>query len=88
MSLGPEDSSDQVALVPSSAAVLQISGCRQLEILSKSLNTLTNLQNVTIKDVHSVILHSRLHEARVGNGQSSSINNFEIENVSLCEHFE
>ena len=41
------------------------------------------LQNITVKDVQKVILQSRLYEAGRGNGQFATINNFEIENVSI-----
>ena len=41
------------------------------------------LQNITFKDVQKVILQSRLYEAGRGNGQFATINNFEIENVSI-----
>ena len=40
------------------------------------------LQNITVKDVNKLILQSRLYAAGRGNGQSSTVNNFEIENVS------
>ena len=36
-----------------------------------------------LKDVKKVILQSRLYEAGRGNGQFATINNFEIENVSI-----
>ena len=36
-----------------------------------------------VKDVQKVILQSRLYEAGRGNGQFATINNFEIENVSI-----
>ena len=84
LSLGPEDgtpSNNQIALAPSSTAVLKVKGCRQVEILSKTFNALPSLQNVSLQDIHTVTLHSRLYEARVGNGQSATLSNFDIENV-------
>ena len=86
LSLGPDDGtpySDQISLVPITTSVLNVRGCQKLEILSKSFNNLPNLSNVSFSDVHTVILHSRVYEARVGNGQSKPISSFEMENVSL-----
>ena len=40
------------------------------------------LQNVTFQSFKTLDLHTRLYEARVGNGQAATIGNFEIEDVS------
>ena len=40
-------------------------------------------KKITLKNVQKVILQSRLYEAGRGNGQFATINNFEIENVSM-----
>lgn len=82
--LGPEDgtpSNSQIGFAPQNTISLSITGCQQLEVLSKTLNAVPMLQNITVKDVQKVILQSRLYEAGRGNGQSATINNFEIENV-------
>ena len=80
--LGPSDAQEQVAVAPDSTAQLTISGCQQLEILTKTFNSMASIQNVTLRDMEKVILHSRLYESRVGNGDSMTINNFDVENVS------
>jgi hypothetical protein len=84
ISLGPSDAvlDHQLAVVPDATVQLRISGCRQVEMLSKSINAIPTLQNITFSNIQSVILHSRLYEARSGNGQSATISNFDIENVS------
>lgn len=82
--LGPEDgtpSNSQIGFAPPNTISLTITGCQQLEVLSKTFNAIPMLQNITVKDVQKVILQSRLYEARAGNGQSATISNFEIENV-------
>jgi len=82
--LGPEDgtpSNSQIRFAPPNTISLTITGCQQLEILSKTFNALPKLQNITVKDVRKAILQSRLYEAHAGNGQSATISNFEIENV-------
>jgi len=84
MILGPEDgtpSNSQIGLAPQNTISLSITGCQQVEVLSKTLNAVPMLQNITVKDVQKVILQSRLYEAGRGNGQFATINNFEIENV-------
>ena len=53
-----------------------------MEILTKTFNSMVEIQNVTLRDMEKVILHSRLYESRVGNGDSMTINNIDIENVS------
>ena len=80
--LGPSDAQEQVAVAPDSTAQLTISGCQQLEILTKTFNSIASIQNVTLRDMEKMILHSRLYESRVGNGDSMTINNFDVENVS------
>ena len=82
--LGPSDAQEQVAVAQNSPIVAQltISGCQQLEILTKTFNSMVSIQNVTLRDMEKVILHSRLYESRVGNGDSMTINNIDIENVS------
>jgi len=81
--LGPEDgtSNSQIRFAPPNTISLTITGCQQLEVLSKTFNALPKLQNITVKDVQKAILQSRLYEAHAGNGQSATISNFEIANV-------
>ena len=87
ISLGPADGNGH-QIVPSSTVQLNLTGCHQVEILPKTLNSIPTLQNVTVKDVHTVILQSRLYEARVGNGQFATLSNFELENVSKQQALE
>ena len=71
-----------MAVAPETTVQLKITGCHQVETLSKTINAMPMLQNVSFLDVKTLILHSRLYEARVGNGGPGvTINNFEIENV-------
>lgn len=83
LSLGPADgsSSRPVSSAPDATVQLHIEGCQQLEVFSRTLNSMPGLRNVTFNDISSLILHQRLYEARSGNGQSSTVTNFEISNV-------
>jgi hypothetical protein len=64
---------------------INIIDCQQLEILTKTFNSMVSIQNVTLRDMEKVILHSRLYESRVGNGDSMTINNIDIENIQNLE---
>ena len=86
ISLGPADASGQVAVAPDTTVQLSIIGCERVEILSKTFNAMPMLQNVTFQSFKTLDLHTRLYEARVGNGQAATIGNFEIEDVSqFCQ---
>ena len=42
-----------------------------------------NIQNIMLSGLETLILHSRLYEDRVGNGQKAQIKNFDIESVRM-----
>ncbi len=87
--IGPEDAAGSdagdLALAPDSAVQMNISGCAQVELLSKTFNSVPTLSHLKLSDLRSLVLHSRLYEARAGNGQSSTLKTFTIENVSYFD---
>ena len=82
---GPEDGvpSNSVALAPDSTVSLSFQNCQKVEILTQTFNSVPLLQNVSIQNIEEFTIHSRIYESRIGSGQSATISNFKIVNVSL-----
>jgi len=84
ISWGPEDGvpSNNVALAPDSTVSLSFQNCQKVEILTQTFNSVPLLQNVSIQNIEEFTIHSRIYESRIGSGQSATISNFKIVNVT------
>ena len=88
ISWGPEDGvpSNNVALAPDSTVSLSFQNCQKVEILTQTFNSVPLLQNVSIQNIEEFTIHSRIYESRIGSGQSATISNFKIVNVSVFKN--
>lgn len=79
------DSTESVSLGPNTLPVhtvfIQIENCGKLEIESRLLNHLSNVNNITIRSVDKVIVNADIFDAKGSEGSSYSLDTIEFHNI-------
>ena len=78
----PEEHPDS-SLPPENVGQLTLHNCHQVDIHSRVINAMPDVDNITISKAHRVKMHSRVYESRQGTGKTKEMNSFELEEVRL-----
>merc|ERR1719350_2350674 len=66
---------------PDSTGSLIVDNCHHVELYSRLLNHMKSIQNITIKNTHTVVIHPKLYEAKGAVPVSGSVHNVELTNI-------
>jgi len=66
---------------PGTAESLYLENCHHVELYAGLLNHMENLQNLTVKQCHTVVIHPKLFEARGAKKGSETVQNIELHNI-------
>jgi len=81
LKIGLEDRVKEVSQPPAEAQSLYLENCHHVELYAGLLNHMENLQNLTVKQCHTVVIHPKLFEARGAKKGSETVENIRLENI-------
>lgn len=70
---------------PENTASLVVDNCHHVELYSRLLNHMHNIQNITIKNTHTVVTHPKLYEAKGAEPGSGSVHKIELTNINKLQ---
>ena len=81
LKVGMEDRVKDASQPPAETMSLHLENCHHVELYGGLLNHMENLQNLTVKQCHTVVIHPKLFEARGAKKGSKSVQNIELHNI-------
>eukprot|EP00092_Neocalanus_flemingeri_P014359 GFUD01015490.1.p1 GENE.GFUD01015490.1~~GFUD01015490.1.p1 ORF type:complete len:381 (+),score=129.70 GFUD01015490.1:77-1219(+) len=66
---------------PENTGSLLVENCHHVELYSRLVNHMKNIQNITIRNSHTVVIHPKLYEAKGAAPGSGSAHNIELTNI-------
>lgn len=82
LKIGLEDRVKEASQPPTNGESLHLENCHHVELYAGLLNHMENLQNLTIKQCHAVVVHPKLFEARGAKKSSAgTVQNIELHNI-------
>ena len=73
--------SEDSFIPPNNTVSLKLQGCHKIVVLSRVLNFLPNIKNLTLTGSEKLVLRSRIYESRLGTGHTAHVKNIEISDV-------
>ena len=81
LKIGLEDRVKDVSQPPAETQALVLENCHHVELYAGLLNHMENLQNLTVKQCHTVVVHPKLFEARGAKAGSETVENIQLQNI-------
>jgi len=66
---------------PANTGSLLVENCHHVELYSRLVNHMKNIQNITIRNTHTVVIHPKLYEAKGAATGSGTVHNIEMTNI-------
>jgi hypothetical protein len=66
---------------PDNTGSLLVENCHHVELYSRLVNHMENIQNITIRNSHTVVIHPKLYEARGAATGGGIVDNIELTNI-------
>jgi len=66
---------------PANTGSLLVENCHHVELYSRLMNHMGNIQNITIRNTHTVVIHPKLYEAKGAAPGSGTVYNIELTNI-------
>jgi len=81
LKIGLEARVQEVSQPPAETQDLYLENCRHVELYAGLLNHMENLQNLTVKQCHTLVVHPKLFEARGAKKGSETVENIQLQNI-------